>query len=784
MSHNVEHFEVISITLPYVSGTCTVPEGVTWSQGYHTPPTCKEVGNAEWTYYFGTPNVPLSVNEFEAGHPICRQIKSISENTPVLQPNGIASRGSLNLQFNDFTGDPGPINTTLTGTYFSKFAARNFINGREVKIYRYRRENDVNTVVSTSIYVAESFSVSVDGIYTLSCKSRLERTYKDFTQFPKPTGAKLRADIDSAVTAIPVFDNDYDWSLLPKFRIGDEFLKSTSYDSPTQILTVATRGANITGTSGLITKTIAEEHDTGDDIQVCYVSDGEQIADFLELILLTAEMPASYIDKAAWQTEFDDFWSGSLITNIWSEPTAVKDILNQLCNDYMLDIWEESIEPAKIRVSAVSTWKQPSVKLEVGRGITESKFTFGGAPDLRASRAYIYYDKPFKSENEDRGNFKKLALNIDPTYEGSDFYGSVKEKELTPSPMLNTNDASLLTQRYTARYSIDPVNYSWDCEEKYLNYKTGDIVEFGNQDLQDAEGVGVLVRAQIMSVVPKYKYGGIGRAYGIKALTYISAVSQGGGIYTPPPITGTVSELNIHNYVGRPSGAVNIVIILDNCTILSDDVVNPSIRNGAFSTGSTVTIICINGTDWQAISGYGGNGAVWERNFEPGSPDWGQVPPTIGGNGGTCFNADGIATEIYLGGATGNPTYPTADGFIRAPGGGGGGSGGFSEGDAGDGGGSGAGNIPNVEGAAGWVQVGSTQTFGNAGQKGDTVGNGGESIDGGDGGDWGLSGFNGSGINGALGGLAGKGIVKSGATVIIYGSTPTNFINGTGDTPD
>lgn len=790
MTGTIEHFEIVSIELPYVSGTCTVPNGVNWSQGYHTPLTCVESSDATWTYYFGTGNVPLSVNEFEAGHPIYRQIKSINETTPTLQQASLASRGSLNITFVDFKGDPGPINKTENGTYFSKFAARNFLNGRVVKIYRYERLNGVNSLVSASEYLSEAFKVGSGGTYTLSCTSRLERTYKDFNQFPTPTGAKLRADIDETVTAIPVFDGDYDWSTLPVIRIGDDLMTSTAYDSPTQTLTVESRLFGVKGSGGnVISRTVNEEHDEGDDIQVCIVSDAQDPSEFLAQILTVAELPASYINIPGWQAEFSDYWGGSTITTVWSEPRPVKEILEQMCDSYMLDIWEDANE-SKIKVSAVSTWKEPAARLEVGRGITESVFSFVSQSDARTSRAYIYYDKAYKTENDDRGNFKKLSINSDITYEGDDFYGSVKEKELTPSELLNTNDAALRTQRHVSRYKIEPVLYSFDCEEKYLNFKTGDVVDFTNQDLQDVEGNAAEVRAQITNVTPRYKYKGLGRAYSVKALTYLPAIIQGGSEFIKIISGVTVSEVNIWNdYAERIATPVDILIIFDNCKIISDDTVNPSIRNGQFATGSTITIILANGTDWQAKGGDGGNGAKWVRDYEPGNNPWDlRVPATAGKDGGVCFDADGIESHIYLAGATPNPTYPTASGFLRAPGGGGGGSGGNFEGDPGDGGGGGAGDVPGLEGAAGSsdTRIGDLGSivYGNTGTKGDNLGNGGTGVDGGDGGDWGQNGLNGIGIGGKAGGLAGKGLVKNGASVTIYGDTPTNFINGSGETPD
>ncbi|GAG00185.1 unnamed protein product, partial [marine sediment metagenome] len=265
----------------------------------------------------------------------------------------LSSRPSFKLSFEDFEGDPGPVTKTDEGTYFNKWSARNIFSGRELEVKRWARSEGADTLVSSSIYLVDSLTSTKKGDYALTAKSQLEKTYKDETQFPEPTGATLRADIDSFTTSIPVNDSEFDWATLPLIRIGDELITSVSYDQPTQVITSATRGATVSGIAGVISVTSTDDHDSGDDIQACDISDSEEIADLLERVLLLSGVPASYINVAEWQTEFDDYWAGTKVINIWSEPISVKDVLEILCNDYMLDIWEDTNEPAQVRVSAV-----------------------------------------------------------------------------------------------------------------------------------------------------------------------------------------------------------------------------------------------------------------------------------------------------------------------------------------------------------------------------------------------------------------------------------------------
>ena len=157
--------------------------------------------------------------------------------------------------------------------------------------------------------------------------------------------------------------------------------------------------------------------------------------------------------------------------------------------------------------------------------------------------------------------------------------------------------------------------------------------------------------------------------------------------------------------------------------------------------------------------------------------------------GGICYDANGINTDIYLSGT--DPEGGTSSGFLRAPGGGGGGGGVqyviSSDNKAGGGGGGAGINI----GLGAIVSGTDGNTVGVGGVGGGAVtGNGA----GGNAGNWGQNGQDGedasiTNINqpitfGASGGAAGKGIVKSGGIVNVYGDTPTNFINGGGDTPN
>jgi len=92
-AQNQEHFEVIEIDLPVITGECTIGE----SPGYGTPLTCDQEWTGEYeTYRFTNVNAPILKGLYH------RCITNISEVTAKINPgNGLGARGTLKVTFAD-----------------------------------------------------------------------------------------------------------------------------------------------------------------------------------------------------------------------------------------------------------------------------------------------------------------------------------------------------------------------------------------------------------------------------------------------------------------------------------------------------------------------------------------------------------------------------------------------------------------------------------------------------------------------------------------------------------
>lgn len=764
-----EHFEVLEIDLPVITGVCTVGS----SQGFGTPLTCDQTWTGEYkTYYFTNENAPIlpSIN----GEPIWRCITTIRETATELKPgDGLSSRGSLGITFTDFKfQDPNATAPGVTtdvknqGTYLGKLDARQIFENKPVriKLYRVQPDGSVDLVNGAQIrnYTATAFRLNPkSGKWSLDCKDVLSLANLDEKTWPLTAGGFVRQDVNDSVTSIPV-DGETDYSVVFAVRIGDEFLEVLSVTnnlSPTASLTVNTRGSSLFGpVSGvLLTTTEASDHTGGDEVFICALSDDETIDSLITKILVDSDFDVSLIPATEWAAEVAEWHANDKINTLHSESESVNDVLNRILTGYLMDLWFSTTENLA-KLSAISVWKQSSATLIEGKEINAYSINKTPKEAIRATRALVVYDKRNLADSDDTPSYKRGSQFSDNTLISPAFFSKHKDKQFENNFLLTKDSADLLTQRYVSRFKFTPFVRTFQVEERALTFNTGDVVDLITTVDQSANGLpSGNIRGQILKINPRYEKAG--RIYDVTAMTYEAAFNAGSEIVLDSPL----GEANLYILAGAPSESVDLTFIFDG----SYSQGQTAIRAGAFPSGSKLTVIMVNGFDGQAKGGNGGQG---QSLGEIGGFVVITAPAQNGVQGGIVYDAQGVDTDIYFSGATPSAAYPIADGYIRAPSGG---DGGFDSlslvplAFSGNGGDAGDGRNAGTGGNAGDA-LGNLTDFGTTGSNGQIDGTGSG---------WGNSGAN----NDASGGLAGSGVKDNGATVTFFGDTPTRYINGTGD---
>lgn len=769
-----EHFEILELELPIITGVCTIGS----VSGTGTPLTCDQAWAGEYkTYYFTNENAPImpSMN----GEPVFRCIKSISESATEIKPgDGLASRATLSITLVDFTGsDPNEyapgVNGVVKnqGTYFGKLAARQIIQNKPatLKCYRVQQDGsiDLTNGAQSREYLADSLTPNNNGTWRLSCKDVMSVVNLDEKTWPETFDSVVRIDVDSSVVVIPV-DGVTDYSSAEVVRIGDEHLKVNSVTgnlTGSAVLNVAARGSDIFApVSGvLLTKTVADDHEAGDEVFICDVADNETIDGFLTRVLVASDFPASYIPSSDWADEVNEWHATDKINAIHNKAESVSTVINRVLTGYLMDMWFDVIS-SEAKLSAISVHKLSAGMITEGKEINAYTIKKTAKPSLRASRALVSYDKVNMADTEGYAKASRFSNN---ELVSEELYLEHKDKQFDDNFIIDKGAADLLTQRYVSRFGFMPFERSFVTDERYLTFNTGDVVDLVSSADQDIFGLpSGSIRAQITKINTKF---GNSRYYDVKAMTYEAAFDSGTEIVLSEPL----GSVNLYVLAGAPSQPIDLTFVLTGTYSFG----NVAIRAGGFvntaEKRSKLTIILANGFQGQANGGDGGSYGTET------------VAAGDGENGGTVYDAEGVDTDIYFSGTTPSTSYPTADGYILAPGGGGGG-GGWSNNTGADfesgGGGGGAGVV---------VGVGYKSLVGNfsSGFDGDSLGNGGDggSFDSaqfkaGDGGDWGLAGGDGDDADtiGGLGGQAGSGVVDSGAAVSLFGATASRYINGNG----
>ncbi|PHS21824.1 MAG: hypothetical protein COA84_14945 [Robiginitomaculum sp.] len=624
-------------------------------------------------------------------------------------------------------------------------------------------------------------SLNKNGTWSLACKDVLSLVNLGEKSWPITQGGFLRQDIDDAVVAIPV-DEFVDWSSAFAVRIGDEYLEIISVSNNltnTATLNIEPRGSKIFApVSGvLLTRTIADDHSAGDEVFICDLSDDETIDSLITKILVESDFPVGLIPVAEWAAEVAEWHANDKINTLHSESESVNDVINRILTGFLMDLWF-SVTENKTRLSAISVWKQSEAVLTEGKEINAYSIKKMAKEAMRATRALVIYDKDNLADSDDTSSFNKGSQFSDPVLISPALFVKHKDKLFNNNFLLSKDAADLLTQRYVSRFKFTPFERSFITDEKYLTFKTGDVVDLATTVDQGIFGLpSGNIRAQITRINPKYKGG---RTYEVKALTYEAAFDSGTEIVLNEPL----GSVNLYILAGAPSQPIDLTFVFDGSYSFGD----VSISAGPFVAGSKLTIIMVNGFDGQASGGIGGAGEGILFSNESGT--WESVQSSgNGGNGGIVYDAQGVDTDIYFSGATTSTAFPVADGYIRAPGAGGKGTdsnqagGAASIGYGGNAGGGGAGRNAGIGGTTGsaFSESGAkTAVDGGSASNGDIIGNGGasnsiaQSPTADDGGDWGQD---------TTVALAGSGIIDSGATVNLFGDTPSRYINGQGNHP-
>lgn len=715
----------------------------------------------------------------------------------------LGQRASLSVTFKDhkhiFAGEPYD-----QGTFFGKWRGRYGIKlrGRPLRLIRGYLGQAIADMDIRHYVIENTSGPTLDAVYTIEAKDVLKFADDDRAQAPLLSNGSLAGSINNSTTS----------ATLSPAGIGDlEYPASGYVNIGGKEVCAFTRSGNaLTITRGQF-GSVAQEHSSGDRVQLVLRYDGDDVADIIsDLLINYAGVPAEYITLADWTAETSAYL-GVIYAATLTEPISVKTLISELIEQAALALyWDDRAQQIRLVVlREIST--DAAVFNE--ENIIDGSLRVQEQPLKRISRIWTFYgqrDPTDTAANED--NYRRAQLDLDLAKEAD--YGSAEIRKIQARWIETETAASRLNTIQMGRFRDPPRVFSFDVHAgTVVTLAAGYTLEWwGNQDETGVEvpaqiqvtqvaihadrvhieaeemlasGVVVLVNVVFLTTTGALLSYTVDASWNDadNAVETIGAGGGGGGFTGPGGGGGGGGAFSgIENLNLTPGGSVSYRVGSpgvggSNGTAGGDTWFNGATL-GASSVGAKgggggldsggVFGGGAGGTGGQASSGVGTT--KYSGGDGGGGAPKGDVRAGGGGGGGAAGpNGDGAdgasltSTSQDAGGGGGGANGGSAGSVSSSSTGGHGGNNrfGFGGGDpsaSGDeGGGGGGGNRDQAGGPGGtgeqiWTQTVSPITSAGPGGGG---GGGGDNLNGGDGGDYGGGGGGGGGDNGGGDGAQG-----------------------------
>lgn len=415
-------------------------------------------------------------------------LKSVSVRPAVLDPGeSIGERESVSVSCIDhlhrFDTDEFD-----KGTFWTKFRARYpTIEGAPLRVIRGRR-GQLISAMDTYLYVAEKFQLSRTGA-TITAKDPLTLLAAKAAQAPYVTQGELLAaisDVDMAFTLAPAGIGDLQYPAAGKGTIGGKEI--VSFTRVADAVTLTSRGEN----------TDPVEHDAGAKFQLALVYTGEPPSVIVnDLLVNYSSVDPAWITIADWQQAVDAFIN-RVYTAVIAEPTAVKKLLDELCEQLgLVFFWDPFAKQIRLR-PLLATATTASITEEI---MEDGSFSSVEQPDKRVSQIWTYYGQrdPVRPVSEP-DNYRRIVIKIAPNE--LDFAQPAIRKIFSRwISFVGRSAAERLNDLIISRYQVPPRKFQFSLfrNKDFFAPPIGAHINVSHWFLVDGDGNAIIAPAQVTS---------------------------------------------------------------------------------------------------------------------------------------------------------------------------------------------------------------------------------------------------------------------------------------------
>jgi hypothetical protein len=401
-----EPLQVVEIVQPLCSRTFGVaPCNATGIKCWNTDATCKFVTALDLTdeilLRFVAPNANRWIDSPTAFQPstafpaleavsTAPTVLNVAAGNDDISPLGMRAVAQVQIKdfpYNDVGLDPyladRSYDPLARGSFWSKWLARNpYHTGMVLRIYDGYFGDALGDMIKRE-YSIEKIDASRDAVQ-ITAKDILRRITDNNISAPPLSNGALATAINNSVTTFQVAGADIaDYPTSGWVRINSEII---SYTSRSVV------GGNIEFTGGARAQlnTVASGHAQFDRVQRVLAYEGVGFQDIIyDLLTVWGGIPASYIDKTAWDAEKLEWRDLFNFTAYLSDPVPIDRLVGEICQQAQANIWwDERVQEIILRAQRPNFLP---ATLSQDDNIIADSFVVEEVAKDRASQVYVYY---------------------------------------------------------------------------------------------------------------------------------------------------------------------------------------------------------------------------------------------------------------------------------------------------------------------------------------------------------------------------------------------------------
>lgn len=387
---------------------------------------------------------------------------------------------------------------TERGTFWTKWLARNpYYNNSIIRV----RDGYVGQALEdmvTRTYIIETVSPPDSrGRVTLEAKDVLKLADNERAQAPAASPGELIVDVNDTTTAdlrvTRAIASDY--PAPGTVRINDEVLTYTG------VTTISSTEIRLTGITRSTDGTEADDHDSGDRVQLCLRYENVR-PDALAYEWLTeyGYVPASFIPLADWQAEAEIWLLQFELSGLITEPTGVTDLLGEITEQALFYTWWDERDQ-EIKLKALRpAYTDPVTTLNGDQNVIADSTSVIAKPKERYSQVWVFFGQRDPTEKLDKEtNYRRARIRADLEAESDDQYGEQRIKKIYSRWLVTDGQAIQAAVRLLARFRDTPEYLTVQLDAKDRALWTADLADVTLDNIVDDTGLAVAKRWQVLS---------------------------------------------------------------------------------------------------------------------------------------------------------------------------------------------------------------------------------------------------------------------------------------------